>query len=164
MLFFCSLLGCSAQKIKTEAILATPIPVSIQNKDNGRHTYKTAWETKTVVLEPQITLAQIDKNKATFQLQGNIRSGGHAINQVGKIRLAQNDKTETAVTLKYYVEIKRIPGKESANVIGYNYTSLETYKIPNGINIINVELYEDRINTYETNPPRKIKAEVFNLD
>ncbi len=45
--------------------------------------------------------------------------------------------------LKYFVEIKLISGKEGANLRGYNYTKQETYKVPKGVKVIHIELFED---------------------
>src|SRR5690606_25407665 len=107
-----------------------------------------------------------ENDKLTFLLQGNISSGGHSINKVRRIRLEKVLQEGNSVRLKYYVEIKYIPGKEGANVRGYNYSQEETYNIPEGIQSVYVEMYEDRINKKEGSQQPKLKLvakQVFEL-
>ncbi|MNE77985.1 hypothetical protein D3C80_1743480 [compost metagenome] len=98
-----------------------------------------------------------------FRLQGNVHSSGHTINQVRKIRFEKGEQYGNTITLRYFVEIKRIPGKEKADVRGYNYTKDETYKIPNDVKLIKIELYEDRINESSVTNPALIAQHNFNF-
>lgn len=67
------------------------------------------------------------------------------------------------MTLRYYVEVKKIPGKESSDVVGYNYTKDEIYKIPNDVKIIKIELYENQIKDTSATTPKLIAEQTFDL-
>ncbi|MCJ7936070.1 MAG: hypothetical protein MUW56_21190 [Chryseobacterium sp.] len=107
----------------------------------------------------------LSKNAETlkFRIQRNISSGGHTIHQVRKIRFEEGEQNGNSITLRYYVEIKKVPGKESADVKGYNYTKDESYKIPDDVKIIKIELYEDRINDTSDTKPKRIAQQTFNF-
>lgn len=140
-------LNCSAQrKLNIETILAEPSRITQEDPETGKIIQRTTLSVVTNVLEPIIKLQSKANDKLTFLLQGNISSSGHSINKVRRIRLEKAQQEGNCVRLKYYVEIKHIPGKEGANVRGYNYSQQETYKIPEGVQSVYVEMYEDRIN------------------
>lgn len=61
-----------------------------------------------------------------------------------KFDLKKENSLGNAITLRYFVELQRKPGKENANLVGYNYTKDEIYKIPHNVKIIKIESYEDR--------------------
>ena len=107
----------------------------------------------------------LSKNTETlkFRIQGNISSGGHTINKIRKIRFEKGEQNGNCITLRYYTEIEKIPGKENANVLGYNYAKEETYIIPHDIKIIRIELYENRINDTSDKNPKLIAQQTFNF-
>lgn len=160
-------LNCSAQrKLNIEPILSEPSRVTQEDPETGRTIQRTTSTIVTDVLDPMIKLQSKENGKLTFLLQGNITSSGHSINKVKKIRLEKVQQEGGSITLKYYVEIKHIPGKEGANVHGYNYSQNETYNIPKGVQSVYIEMYEDRINkkTGSKQPDLKLVAEqAFNL-
>ena len=140
-------LNCSAQrKLNIETILAEPSRITQEDPETGKTIQRTTLSVVTNVLEPIIKLQSKANDKITFLLQGNVSSSGHSINKVRRIRLEKAQQEGNSVRLKYYVEIKYIPGKEGANVRGYNYSQQETYHIPEGVQSVYVEMYEDRIN------------------
>jgi hypothetical protein len=47
-------------------------------------------------------------------------------------------------------------------VKGYNYAKDETYEIPNDVKLIDIQLYEDRINIAANNP-KLIAEQTFNF-
>ncbi|MCA5005226.1 hypothetical protein [Sphingobacterium bovistauri] len=139
-------LSCSAQKkLQIETILTQPARVTSQDPETGRVINRSTNIPKTKRTEPAIIMQMQYEDKLTFLIQGNISSGGHTINKVKKIRFEKGKQNGNTITLKYFVEIKRIPGKESANVGGYNYTKEETYIIPEDVKVIHVELYHERL-------------------
>ncbi|WP_185155114.1 hypothetical protein [Chryseobacterium sp. c4a] len=160
-----ALISCktSSQKLKVTAIYTEPKRVTKEVSTTGKtHTYTT----RMAVMErfdPKVFMLSRNAEILQFRIQGNISSGGHTIHQVRKIRFEKGTQNGNIITLKYYVEIKKIPGKESANVQGYNYTNDETYKIPNDVKIIRVELYEDRINDDLGSNPKLIAQQTFNF-
>ena len=79
------------------------------------------------------------------------------------IRFERGEQKGNTITLRYYVEIKKYPGKESADVKGYNYTKDEIYKIPNDVKLINIQLYEDRIDGIAATNPKLIAEQTFNF-
>lgn len=92
-------------------------------------------------------------------MQGNIYSGGHNIRQVRKIRFEKGDDAGDSLILRYYVEVRKIPGKENANVAGYNYSKDISYRIPKDVKMIKVELYEER--QEQESKPRQIAEQAF---
>lgn len=167
LLLCISFLNCSAQrKLNIETILAEPSRITQEDPETGKTIQRTTLSVVTNVLEPMIQLQVKENDKLAFLLQGNISSGGHSINKVRRIRLEKVQQEGNSVRLKYYVEIKYIPGKEGANVRGYNYSQEETYNIPEGIQSVYVEMYEDRINKKEGSQQPKLKLvakQVFEL-
>ena len=138
--------SCSAQKkLQIETILKQTTRVTSQDVETGRVFNRTTSFLKTKRLDPMIVMQAQNENKLTFLLQGSISSGGLSINNVKKIRFEKEVQSGDTLTLKYIVEIKRIPGKESANVAGYNFTKEESYKIPEDAKIIRIELYHERL-------------------
>lgn len=162
---FLALSGCKtdAQKLHVSAIYSEAQRVT---KDvpgtNSIHTFTTR-KTVTERLDPMIFMLSKNKETLKFRIQGNISSGGYTINQVRKIRFENGEQKGNSIMLKYYVEIRKKSGKESADVQGYNYTKDETYKIPDNVKIIKIELYEDRINDQSTANPNLIAQQTFNF-
>ncbi|WP_228438838.1 hypothetical protein [Chryseobacterium pennae] len=162
---FFALLGCksNAQKLQVTPIYTEPQRVTKEIPETGRiQTYTTL---KAVVERLNPMIFMLSKNAETLQLriQGNISSGGHSVHQVRKIGFEKGERNGNTITLRYYVEIKKIPGKESADVSGYNYTKDEIYKIPDDVKIIRIELYEDKINTPSDRNPQLVAHQTFNF-
>ncbi|AZA85208.1 hypothetical protein C1637_15180 [Chryseobacterium lactis] len=161
---FLTLLSCEtdAQKLKIATIYAAPKRVVKEIPETGKtHIYTTRQEV-TERLSPMILMLSKNAETLQFRIQGNIDSSGHNIHQVRKIRFEKGELNGNGITLRYYVEIKKKPGKESADVKGYNYTKDETYNIPNDVKIIKIELYEDRINDAPDSKPKLIAQQIFN--
>ncbi|GEN65949.1 hypothetical protein [Chryseobacterium rhizosphaerae] len=157
--------GCktNAQKLKISSIYSEPKQVTKEIPETGKtHTYTTRKEV-TERLDPLIFMLSKNAGTLTFCIQGNISSSGHSIHKVRKIRFERGAQSGNTVTLKYYVEIKKVLGKENADVLGYNYTKDETYKIPNDIKIIRIELYEERINDTSATKPKLLAQQSFNF-
>lgn len=162
---FFALLGCksNAQKLQVTAIYTEPKRVTKEIPGTAESYTYTTHKVVTERLHPKIVMLSKNAEELQFQIQGNISSGGHTIHQVRKIRFEKGEQSGNTITLKYYTEIKRIPGKESANVQGYNYTKNEVYKIPRDIKVIKVELYEERINDPSDTKPKLIAQQTFNF-
>lgn len=161
---FLTLFGCKtdAQKLQISTIYTEPARVTREVPGtDSTHTFATQ---KEIVerLDPRISMLFKNTESLQFRIQGNISSGGHSINQIRKIRFEKGAQVGNSITLRYFVEIKKKPGKESANVRGYNYVKDENYQIPKDVKIINVELYEHHINTSETKP-KLIAQQTFNF-
>ncbi|MDM1298316.1 hypothetical protein HXZ94_07350 [Empedobacter falsenii] len=155
-------LSCSSQtKLKIETILSAPAIVTVQNAETGRTYSQSRYVTQTARLEHAILMQSQSDKQLIFLLQGNIVSAGLSINKVKKIRFEKAEQIGDSITLKYYVEIVNIGGKESATVAGYNYSKEESYKIPKDVKAIKIELYEDRIKqrTGSKIPKLKLVAE-----
>ncbi|WP_291117018.1 hypothetical protein [Empedobacter sp. UBA7248] len=155
-------LSCSAQnKLKIETILAAPARVTAQNTETGIIYSQSRYVTQTARLEHAILMQNQSDNKLIFQLQGNISSGGLSINKVKKIRFEKAEPIGDSITLKYFLEIVNIAGKEGATVQGYNYSKMQSHTIPKNAKVIKIELYEDRITqrTGSKLPKLKLVAE-----
>lgn len=150
--------SCSAQqKLKIETILVEPSRVTKENPETGKVFQHTTFVPVAASLEPMISVQKKENNMLTFLLQGNIRSAGHSINRVKRIRFESAEQEGDKLTLKYYVEIKHIPGKEGGNVRGYNYTKVENYTLPKAVKQVYIELYEHRINLHSASKQPKLK-------
>lgn len=162
---FLTLFGCKtdAQKLNVSPIFSEPKYATKEIPETGKtHKYTTLREV-TERLDPIIFMLSRNDKTLKFRIQGNISSGGHTIYQVRKIRFEKGEQNGNSITLRYFAEIKKIPGKESADVKGYNYSKDETYTIPKDVKVINIELYEDRIND-PSDPKSKIIAQkTFNF-
>lgn len=162
---FLTLFGCetNAQKLNVKTIYAEPKRHTREVPGTGTvHKYTTRKEI-TKRLSPLIIMTSKNAEILKFRIQGNISSGGHNIHQVRKIRFEKGEQNGNCMTLRYYVEVKKVPGKESADVTGYNYTKDETYKIPDSVKLVRIELYEDRINDTPAKIPKFIAGQTFNL-
>lgn len=160
-----AILSCkgNAQKLQVTAIYTEPKRIIKEIPEAGTaHAYTTHQEV-TERLDPKIFMLSKNAETLKFRIQGNISSGGHTINQVRKIRLEKGEQNGNTIILRYYTEIKRIPGKESANVRGYNYTKDEVYRIPADVKIIKIELYEEYINDSSDPNPKLIAQQTFNF-
>lgn len=160
---FLALYGCKtdAQKLQISTIYTEPKQVTREISGTDKtHSY-TTYKEVTERIDPMIFMLSKNGETLNFRIQGNISSGGHTIHQVRKIRFEKGEPSGNSITLRYFVEIKRMAGKESVNVKGYNYTEEETYKIPNVVKIIKIELYEDRINEASNRNPKLIAQQTF---
>ncbi|MGJ1267602.1 hypothetical protein ACR78F_08065 [Sphingobacterium spiritivorum] len=162
---FLVLSGCktNAQKLQVTTIYSEPDRVTKEVPETGAvHTYTTRKEV-TKRLNPMIVMTSKNAEILKFRIQGNISSGGLNIYKIRKIRFEKGEQNGNNMTLRYYAEIKKIPGKEDADVAGYNYTKDETYKIPNDVKIIKIELYEDQIKDTSGTAPKLIVEQTFNF-
>ncbi|MGN7864077.1 hypothetical protein [Chryseobacterium sp. 22458] len=162
---FLALLSCrnNAQKLQVSTIYTEPQRITKEVEETGTtHTYSTRKEV-TGRLEPGIVMISKTKEILTFRIQGNISSGGLTINKVKNLRFEKGEQNGNTLTLRYYVEIKKYPGKESAGVHGYNYMKNETYRLPDDVKILKIELYEDRINDTSNIKQKRIAQQIFNL-
>ena len=160
-----AVLGCkgNARKLQVTAIYTEPKRVIKEIPGAGvAHAYTTHKEV-TERLDPKIFMLSKNAETLKFRIQGNISSGGHTINQVRKIRFEKGVQNGNTITLRYYTEVKRVSGKESANVRGYNYTKDEVYRIPADVKIIKIELYEEHINDSSDPNPKLITQQTFNF-
>lgn len=136
-----SLFGCkiSDRKLHIETVLGEYVKAS-RTAENGAHIRYNKRITKTPLLEPKIDDIQKVDNKLAYNIQGHINAGGRTIYRIKNIRtdkIVQND----TLFIKHYVEIKTIPGKEGANVMGYNYSQKFNQKVQSGIKKVKIELY-----------------------
>ncbi|WP_353164382.1 hypothetical protein [Empedobacter brevis] len=162
---FLTLFGCetNAQKLNVVTIYAEPKRHTREVPETGTvHKYTTRKEI-TKRLSPMIIMTSKNAEILKFRIEGNISSGGHNIHQVRKIRFKKGEQTDNSILLRYYLEIKKIAGKESADVTGYNYTKDEVYRIPADVKIIKIELYEEHINDLSDIKPKLIAGQTFNL-
>ncbi|WP_260255410.1 hypothetical protein [Elizabethkingia anophelis] len=162
---FLILFGCeaNAQKLNVTTVYSEPNRVTREFPETGgKHTYTTRKEV-TERLNPMIVMTSKNAETLKFRIQGNISSGGLNINKIRKIRLEEAAQNGNSLTLRYYVEVKKIPGKESSDVVGYNYTKDEIYKIPNDVKIIKIELYENQIKDTSATTPKLIAEQTFDL-
>ena len=143
-----ALFGCQtkAQTLEITTIHIEPKRVTQEVPETGKqHTY-TTYQEVTERSVPAVSLVSKEDNVLRFRIQGNISSRGLQIRKVSKIRFEQGEQLGNGITLKYYVNIKHIPGKEGATIAGYNYSKEEKYKIPHDVKVVHVEVYEEHPN------------------
>ncbi|WP_103249513.1 hypothetical protein [Chryseobacterium phosphatilyticum] len=162
---FLAFSGCKtdARKLRISTIYTEPERVVKEVPETDKiQTYTTRQEV-TERLNPMILMLSKTGKILKFRIQGNISSGGHIINQIEKIRFEKGKQNGNSITLKYYTEITRKSGKESAGVSGYNYTKDEIYTVPDDVKVIKVELYEDQINKAPDKYIKLIAQQTFNF-
>lgn len=148
-----------AQTLQIATIYTAPKQMTREVPETGeQHTYTTFQEV-TERITPTVSLLSKEGNSLRFKIQGNIRSGGLRIRKVSKIRFEEGEQSGNGITLKYYVVVKHIPGKEGATIAGYNYSKEEKYKIPANVKVINIEVYEEHPNT----EPKLIAEQKFDF-
>ena len=112
---FLTLFGCetNAQKLNVTAIYSEPNRVTREVPETGAvHNYTTRKEV-TERLNPMIVMTSKNAEILKFRIQGNISSGGLNINRIKKIRFEKGEQNGNSMTLRYYVEIKRLPVKKA---------------------------------------------------
>lgn len=164
LISFLALLSCNtnAQKLNITTIYSEPKRSTREVPETGAVHHYTTRKEVTERFSPMIVMISKNAEILKFRIQGNISSGGHNINRIKKIRFEKGEQNGNSMTLRYYVEIKKIPGKESADVTGYNYTKDETYKIQKDVKIIKIELYEEQTNA-SGRIPKLIAEQTFNF-
>lgn len=165
LISFVAFAGCkiNTQKLQISAIQTVPKRVAKENSETGTTYTFTSRNEITERFAPQIFMLSKTVETLEFRIQGNINSSGHTMSQVRKIRFEKGEQYGNTITLRYFVEIKKIPGKENEDVRGYNYTKDEKYKIPNDVKLIQIELYEDRLNDTSVINPVLIAQHTFNF-
>lgn len=164
LISFLTLVACNVntKKLQIATIYAEPKRVSKKNLETGVSQI-TTHQSISERFKPQIYMISKNHQSLKFRIQGNIHSSGHQKNEIEKIRSGKAERYGDTITLRYFVEVKRSPGKENANVRGYNYTTDEIYKIPNAVKRVKIELYEDRMN-FPIDTRRKLVAQqTFNF-
>lgn len=143
-----SLFGCQikAQTLQVSAIYTAPKQVTREVPETGKqHTY-TTYQEVTERFVPAVSLVSKEDKVLRFSIQGNIKSRGLQIRKVSKIRFEQGEQFGNGITLKYYVNIKHIAGKEGASIAGYNYSQEKEYRIPTHVKVVYIEVYEEHPN------------------
>ncbi|MCC9043920.1 hypothetical protein LNQ81_14670 [Myroides sp. M-43] len=143
-----ALLGCktNADKLQVSAVMSEPKLMTREVPETGKqHTY-TTYQEVTERFVAAVSLVSKEDKVLRFRIQGNISSRGGQIRKVSKIRFEQGEQFGNGITLKYYVSIKHIPGKEGASIAGYNYSQEKEYKIPAHVKVVHVEVYEEHPN------------------
>lgn len=155
---FLTLVSCKTQdqKLQISPIYAEPKKLITASSEDGKEYLITSLTEVTQRLQPLIAIVSQNKEKLKLHIQGNISSAGLSIQKIRKIRFEETKSEEDSITLKYMVEIKKIPGKESANIRGYNYEQEMNYEIPKGIKYVKLELYEDYAGNRVTEHPKLV--------
>lgn len=137
-------LNCgTARKLNVETIESTYIAASKTN-ERGAHVRYRKRVPLTEVLEPKIYGIEKQNKSIKYKIQGHITTGGHTINRIKTIK-TEKDVIGDTLYIRHHVLIKRIPGKEGANVMGQNYNYTHNTEIPNQISTIKIELYTDNV-------------------
>ncbi|WP_104381147.1 hypothetical protein [Sphingobacterium sp. HMA12] len=165
LISFVALTGCkiNTQRLQVSAIQTEPKRMIKVNPETGTTYTFTSRSRVTKRLPYQIFMLSKTAEKLKFRIQGNIYSSGHHINRIRKIRFEKGKQLGNAITLRYFVELQRKPGKENVNVEGYNYTKDEIYEIPHDVKIIKIELYEDRLNDHGPANPTLMTQQRFDF-
>lgn len=160
---FLTLNSCKTQdqKLQISPIYAEPKKLINASSEDGKEYLITSLTEVTQRLQALIAIVSQNKEKLKLHIQGNISSAGLSIQKVRKIRFEETKLEDNSISLKYMVEIKKIPGKESANIRGYNYEQEMNYEIPKGVKYIKLELYEDYIGNHVTEHPKLVFEKNF---
>jgi len=152
-----------AQRLTVTTIYAAPQRVNNEIPETGRTYSTTTLREVTPRLKPEILMLSTNESKLQFRIQGNIRSSGHQMRHIRRIRYEKGEQDGVEITLKYYVEIKNKPGKEGALIKGYNYTKDISHRIPKGVRIVKIELYEDYLEVSAATKSKCIAVKTFDF-
>lgn len=144
-----SLFSCKIadNKLRIETVMGQYIKAS-KTTENGAHVRYTTRKLAKPLVEPKIDSITLIKNELAYTIQGHINSGGHTIAQVANIRTKKEFQNDT-VFIIHYVEIKNKPGKEGANIMGYNYSQRFQHNLKSGIRKVNIELIHHYVSRNE---------------
>ncbi|MFD2556069.1 hypothetical protein ACFSQW_16875 [Sphingobacterium tabacisoli] len=144
---FIMLASCKIQdqKLQISPIYAKPKKLIKSSSEDGKAHLATSLQEVTERLQPLIATVSPENGKLELSIQGNISSAGLSVKKVRKIRFEETELEENFITLRYIVEIRKTPGKESADVRGYNYTQGIRYQVPKGTKQVKLELYENHV-------------------
>ncbi len=158
MFLLCSLFSCKgAKSISIEPILASPKRIPVEHPETGRTSYRNTYVAHTPRCPADIQVLGYSGNQILLRIQGNISSSGFHKQKLHQISLHDNIIGDTLV-LKYTINLKRIPGKASAHIQGYNYVTEKKYTVPKAIKKIQIELLEELINSNASAAhPKKLK-------
>lgn len=157
--------GCKTKNSKPQIapIYSKLNTLTIPLDENGAtHTYTTSRDAADR-LKPNIKLLTKRNKKLKFRIQGNISSGGLSMNRIIKIRLEKEEQKSDSLTLRYHVEIRKISGKESATIKGYNYAKDMVYNIPKNKKVIRIQLYHDHIMGMSETNTKLMEEQILSL-
>ena len=147
MLSILSFFGCKTNEILTNKLVVTTItikPERVEVKDeNGQVRSRNTYVDEIERLKPEIIILDTKNRQLKYKIQGNITSRGLSIRRVKTIQSEQWIEGSTLV-IKQTVMVKRISGKEGAQVSGYNYQQENLVKIPENIHTVKIELHEQK--------------------
>ncbi|WP_333864042.1 hypothetical protein [Sphingobacterium sp.] len=156
--------GCISHEnsLHITVIEGTPKRIVKENEMQQKQYYNT-YSDNAERLIPTIRILSKEHNSLKLSIQGNISSAGLSINKVRKLRLEEGTLEENRITLKYIVEIEKIPGKESANIRGYNYGQTVNYSLSKGVKYVKVQLYENYTGSHLAERQTLVFEETFNI-
>lgn len=163
-LMWLSMFKIQAQKLIVTTIYAAPQRVISEVPETGRTHSSTILREITPRLEPEILMLSTREATLQFRIQGNIRSSGHQMRYLRRIRSEKGEQNAKEIALKYYVEIKNRHGKEGALIKGYNYYKDISYRIPKGVKRVKVELYDEHLNISTVSKPKCIAEKTFDME
>ncbi len=156
--------GCVSHEnsLHITVIEGSPKRIVKENEMHQKQHYNT-YNDNAERLIPAIKILSKEHNSLKLSIQGNISSAGLSINKVKKVRLEEGKLVENRITLKYIVEIEKIPGKESANIRGYNYEQAVNYNLSKGVQYVKVQLYENYTESHFAERQTLVFEETFNI-
>ncbi|MCA5005085.1 hypothetical protein [Sphingobacterium bovistauri] len=145
-----SLFKCAIpHKLNVAAIEYTYIAASKTNKKGAHIRYRKRIPL-IEKLDPKIWNIEQFNNKIAYNIRGHITSAGHSINRIKKIK-TKKEIIDNTLYIIHYVLIKNNPGKENANIMGYNYVQTYTHKITQDIKKVKIELRHQLLAKEHTN-------------
>lgn len=156
--------GCISHENSLHITVIEGIPKRIVKKNelHQKQHYNT-YSDNAERLIPAIRVLSKEHNRLKLRIQGNISSAGLSINKVRKVRLEEGESGENRITLKYIVEIEKIPGKESAKIRGFNYEQAVNYDLSKGVQYVKVRLYENYTGSHFAERHTLVFEETFKI-
>ncbi|WP_141629407.1 hypothetical protein [Myroides injenensis] len=157
------LFNCSTNnKLELTPTVLKPQRVTSTDILNNNTTSKTILTDENEYLPFDILKlnSKITNNYITYNfiLQGWYSSNGLNLNKIASIQINEENIVDNSLTVNCTVTIKKIPGKESNLVTGYNYTKPFTIKTDKDIKTIIIHLKEDRYGKADHKTTKVIKA------
>lgn len=92
-------------------------------------------------LPPQVVILSAEGRRVDYRVQGHFSSAGLAARRIAA-SWQEQASDGGHLTVRHYLRLEAVAGKEGAQVRGYNYQRPFHLTLPDGITRISIELHE----------------------
>lgn len=161
-------MGCSSpNSLQVETVYSQVVTKPKGENTSGQNRFKPTFKASVAILEPKIVVVSSQDNQIRYEIQSSIASSGLSIQKVRNIALEKQIVGDTLI-VNHIAHVVLKPGKESANILGYNYRKEQMIDLPSNIKQIQISLLEQRQfkdpDIRKAKQPRLLTQTSFNVD